>query len=71
MKKSLLAIAIATMFLMSCKKVYTCECTATAGDFKMTVAVDSEEKLSKKDAKAWCEADNGTEDGVTIECGLK
>lgn len=55
----LLAMVAAT----SCKKVRTCECSFDG----ITISVDSEEKLTKKEAKKQCEADNGG----GLECKLK
>ena len=36
----------------SCKKTYDCTCTIPGFD---SITVNSETKMSKKDAEAWCE----------------
>lgn len=87
MKKILLVAAVAGMAMVSCKKTYTCECTTTSKVYingqttssNATAAADSNEKMKKKDAKDWCEKNNGTTTSgnttngseVTIDCKLK
>lgn len=69
------AIALFAVAFTSCKKEWTCECTSTGGGTTTTASDKSATKLSKKDAKAWCESSNGTTSiaGVsfTIDCKLK
>ena len=52
MKKiTLLAAVIVVASFASCKKKRTCKCD--------TISVESEVKMTKKDAKAWCEGSTG------------
>jgi hypothetical protein len=64
MKKiTLLAAVIAAFTFASCKKDYTCECTATSGG--VSVSASTTIKDTKKKAKDACTAKNTT--GVTCE----
>lgn len=70
MKKYGIAIAvlIGASSLTSCKKDYTCECTAT--DTSVNVSYTAE--MKKKDAESWCDTWNSS--GVLIpgwKCELK
>lgn len=52
MKKLLILAVIAGSFTMtSCKKEYTCVCTINGSSTEVKSGV----KLTKKDAKTWCE----------------
>jgi hypothetical protein len=57
MKKLAMVLGVATLFAgtTSCKKVYTCTCDVLGTN----ISVDSEEKISKADAEAWCEEGSG------------
>ncbi|OFX47511.1 MAG: hypothetical protein A2046_13065 [Bacteroidetes bacterium GWA2_30_7] len=55
---TLAAVAFVAFTFTSCKKAYDCKCTWTGG----SVTVNSGAKLSKKDAKTWCE---GSYSGAT------
>ena len=71
MKKILFISAILSLSLASCKKDYTCVCSA---DFMGTpVTVTSEAKSSKKGAEEWCKSmENSTEtvNGTTTTSSL-
>ncbi|MDI1353511.1 MAG: hypothetical protein PSX36_01245 [bacterium] len=87
MKKILFFAALASLTAVSCKKVYTCECTTTSSITingvvqSGTPATSSGEtaKMKKDDAKTECEKNNGTttsgtsQNGtsVTIACAIK
>tara|TARA_B100000809_G_C15004216_1_gene482612 strand:+ start:696 stop:905 length:210 start_codon:yes stop_codon:yes gene_type:complete len=67
MKKVLLIAAVAVLALASCKKDRTCTCTIDLGIEGVPAQTVSETaKLSKKDAKTWCE-DAAVTEGVTCE----
>jgi len=53
MKKIIVAFGVVALIAgtSSCKKTYDCTCDV----FGTEITVTSEEKLSKKDAVAWCE----------------
>ena len=79
-KTAILILAVSAMSVMSCKKMYTCECTTTtndAGDISTyTENKSSEIKMSKKNAKNWCsnmapEQTTGPDYSETTECKLK
>ncbi len=53
-KLIILAVAFGAFTFVSCKKVYTCSCTING----QTTDYKSGAKISKKDAKAWCDAIN-------------
>jgi len=64
MKKiTLLAAVIAAFTFASCKKDYTCECTATSGG--VSISASTTIKDTKKKAKDACTAKATT--GVTCE----
>jgi predicted small secreted protein len=66
MKKLLVLAVVAGAFTMtSCKKNYTCVCTANGTSSEVTTPT----KVSKATAKTWCEAYNTTGSGVS--CKLK
>jgi PBP1b-binding outer membrane lipoprotein LpoB len=72
MKKiaSIAAIALFAVAFTSCKKEYTCSCKYDMNGTQQTVDVKSGTKLSKKDAKTWCEGYKVS--GWTgITCSLK
>lgn len=74
MKKLLLsicALALVATSMTSCKKIRTCECTFTGSPLTGTISVDSEEKMTKKEAKEDCESSNGTVGTQTTSCKLK
>jgi len=61
---------IGALSLTSCKKEYTCSCSYTVNGTTQTSEVKSGVKISKKDAKTWCNAYTSTAwSGVT--CKLK
>ena len=60
---SIAALAFIATSMTSCKKDYTCTCTIDFLGVKTTVSETA--KMTKKDAKAWCEDENTT--GVTCE----
>lgn len=65
MKKiTLLAAVIVVASFASCKKIRTCKCTWTDGS---SISVNSDVKLSKKDAKTWCEGSTSGGSGYTCE----
>lgn len=64
MKKVFLIGAVALVALSSCKKIRTCCCDLSSVGLG-EICVDSEEKMTKKDAKADCE------DGSDGLCKLK
>ncbi|MES2567934.1 MAG: hypothetical protein V4565_13760 [Bacteroidota bacterium] len=65
MKKiTLLAAVIVVASFASCKKIRTCKCTYGG----QSITVDSDVKLSKKDAKTWCE---GSTSGSGYSCELQ
>jgi hypothetical protein len=53
MKKILLVAAIAGLSMVSCKKDYTCTCTATIGGTAQTYTYPLND-VKKKDAKDLC-----------------
>ncbi len=65
----LAAVAVFAFGTVACKKEYTCSCTYS-GTQTGTIEVKTG-KMTKKDAKTFCEADNGTEDGITTSCSIK
>lgn len=72
MKKFLLsiaAVALVATTMTSCKKNWTCECTATAGGFSTTAS--STIKETKKKAKEACEAGNATSGIASVSCKIK
>jgi hypothetical protein len=74
MKKSFLIATATIAILSSCKKNYTCECAMTytgATTSSKTITLESNTKLSKKDATTWCEENNYTSSGATSKCTLK
>lgn len=52
----------------SCKKDYTCECTFSGS---ASGSISETQKMSKKDAKAWCEESSSSANGITVTCALK
>ncbi|MEX1191108.1 MAG: hypothetical protein WEA99_03980 [Brumimicrobium sp.] len=67
-KMFFVAAMVAVVSLSSCKKEYTCECTADDSNF----AVSDTKEMKKKDAEEWC--DEADEDGEGIpgfKCELK
>lgn len=70
MKKNvLLVVAIASLALASCKKDYTCECTATGNG--STVTASTTIKDTKKKAKDACDGKASSSAGVTTSCAIK
>ena len=72
MKKitSIALVALLAVAFTSCKKEYTCTCSYDIAGVKGSTDVKSGTKLSKKDAKTWCEGYKTTGwSGVT--CSLK
>lgn len=57
MKKIIVAFGVVALLAgtTSCKKTYTCTCDILG----TSISVDSETKMSKKDAETWCEAGSG------------
>lgn len=74
MKYSVLAIFL-LILLAGCKKSYICECeesfTYEGTTYTNDKTTKSEEKLTRKDAKDWCDEDEQTVDGYTTVCELK
>jgi len=66
------AVAVIALMFTSCKKEYTCTCTSNVGG-TTTTASGKTEKMSKKDAKAKCEAGSSstTVAGTTISVTCK
>ncbi|PBQ34003.1 hypothetical protein CNR22_20215 [Sphingobacteriaceae bacterium] len=62
MRKVLLVAAVAMFAMTSCKKEYTCECTATVGQNGSTTSTTASTTIKDKkdDAKTTCE--NGSSD---------
>lgn len=57
MKKVLLFVAVAAFVgtgMTSCKKTYDCECSVGG----VTATTNSVKKMSKDDAKLWCETNS-------------
>jgi hypothetical protein len=87
MKKTMMLAAFAGLFLVSCKKDYTCECTITSTTYvNGTATVGTPQvtdtdlgKMKKADAEDKCEKDNGdvmtgdTQNGIKANknCDLK
>jgi hypothetical protein len=78
MKKMFFISAVLVVSLTSCKKDYTCVCSASI--LGTTVSVTSEAKSSKKGAENWCksmenpsETQNGTSttNSFPLTCALK
>ena len=64
MKKiTLLAVAFASISVVSCRKDRTCECTDSLGG--VSYVATTTVKSTKKDATTWCEAQNGSKTTVT------
>lgn len=64
------AIALFAVAFTSCKKEYTCTCSWTYNGTTTSQDVKSGTKLTKKDAKSWCE--KNTISGQTgVTCKLK
>ena len=63
MKKIVLLGTVAILALSSCKKIYTCECSAAGA----SASVEYEDKMTKKDAEEKC--DEG--DTSSVECEIK
>ena len=58
MKKSLLFASLIALVgsISSCKKTYQCECVWESGSLAgQTQTLETAEKVSKKDAQAWCD----------------
>jgi len=76
MKKLIPFVAIAALAMMftSCKKDYTCSCTTTFTGSSPVNSSMKTGKLSKKDAKAMCEKNNGTTTvsgiSATVSCKI-
>ena len=72
MKKFLLSVAafaIVATTMTSCKKEYTCECTATVLGFTATSSATI--KDTKKNAKEACEKGNSATAGAEVSCKIK
>jgi hypothetical protein len=71
--KKVLLLAVAGMFVLaSCKKDYTCACTASIGEISSTSSVTLHAK--KSDAKTACESQNSSTSGyyaTTVKCEIK
>ena len=73
MKKVLLVGAVALLGLASCKKDYTCECTATV-DFmgvKSSSSASTTIHDTKSNATTTCEKGNQTSTGSSVKCVIK
>lgn len=72
MKKIVMIAAVAALSMASCKKVYTCECTANTGVSTVDTYSYETGKVKKADAEKSCDAMNSTyslyKDG---KCSLK
>jgi hypothetical protein len=66
---SIAALALVASTMTSCKKEYTCECTATVLGFTATASTTI--KDTKKKAKETCEAGNSSTAGATASCKIK
>ena len=64
--KKVLFIGLALLALTSCKKDWTCECTA----FGQTGTTEIKD-MTKKDAKTECDKGDISAFGFTSECELK
>jgi len=62
MKKIIMSLSIIALFAgtTSCKKDYTCSCTATDTFWNVSYT----QNMKKKDATAWCDTWNGSGTGV-------
>lgn len=65
----LAAAAMIVASMSSCKKEYTCECTTTGSGYSASASATA--KMTKKDAKAWCEGSSASSAGMTTTCKLK
>jgi len=64
MKNLFIGLGVLAMIgATSCKKIHTCECSAGS----VTIANETEEKMTKKEAKEECEKGSG----LGIVCELK
>ncbi|MFT5777447.1 MAG: hypothetical protein ACI837_000379 [Crocinitomicaceae bacterium] len=69
MKKVLVAVAVASLTLVSCNKDYTCECTTDwAGTVTTTSIVINDKKGAAKD---YCEAKSETVSTIVKTCTIK
>ncbi len=66
---SIAALALVATTMTSCKKEYTCECTATVLGF--TTTASSTIKDTKKKAKEACEKGNASAAGSSVSCKIK
>ncbi len=64
--KKILAIACFTLFLMSCKKDHTCECSTGGTVISTTTITDT-----KANAKKSCDSNDASLLGIVISCELK
>jgi len=71
MKKVILFASVAALALSfaSCKKDYTCTCTATAGGISSSASTTL--NATKKDAKDACESGSSTQGSVTVKCEIE
>ncbi len=67
MKKVILFGAFALLTLASCKKDWTCTCTSSIGGSSSTTITD----MTKSDAKADCNAGDGSAAGITVDCEIQ
>lgn len=62
------AAAVAVISLSSCKKDYTCECTADDDFYNVSYT----EEMKKKDAEEWCDSWDSQGNGISgWQCSLK
>lgn len=67
-KLMMIAIVGGAFALTSCKKDYTCECTATDAFYNISYTAE----MKKKDAETWCDNWDGLGGGVAgWACTLK
>ena len=69
MKKILLVAAVAGLSLVSCKKDYTCECTATStyAGYTSQTSSASTGKMKKKDAETKCNSGDQSVNSVYLD----
>lgn len=68
----IVAVAVLGMMFTSCKKSHECECTYTLNGTTTTVPYNTgAAKMTKKDAKTWCEAASASYAYANGSCKLK
>jgi Ni/Co efflux regulator RcnB len=66
---SIAALALVATTMTSCKKDYTCECTATV--LGMTATTSTTINDTKKNATETCDKGDATTVGAEVSCSIK